>query len=89
MLPNLHAIVYEEIDALPDHDDGEVQDVPGIPQVGVLMLEEALGNDLHDTLGSEDEEEDIFNFFLKKIRMNLFCLKTTHSFSTFLLKRQF
>jgi len=70
LLPNLHAIVYEEIvDALPDHDDGEVQDVPGIPQVGVLMLEEALGNDLHDTLGSEDEEEDIFNFFQYSIRL--------------------
>ena len=51
---------------LPNHDDREVEDIPGIPEISILVLEEALCNDLHNALGSEDEEENVFNFFLKK-----------------------
>jgi len=47
----------------PNHDDREVEDIPGIPEISILVLEEALCDDLHNALGSEDEEENVFNFF--------------------------
>ena len=42
----------------PNHDDGEVQNVPRISEVGGGMSYEAQGNDSHDALSSEDDGED-------------------------------
>ena len=48
---------------LPDHDDGEVEDVPRVPEVGIRMLNKAHGNYPHYTFTSKDDCEDYFNFF--------------------------
>ena len=47
----------------PDHHDGEVEDVPGVPEVGVRMSHKAESHDPHQTLAGEDHREDHFNFF--------------------------
>ena len=47
----------------PDHHDGEVEDVPGVPEVGVGVGHKAKSNDPHDALAGEDHREDHFNFF--------------------------
>ena len=47
----------------PDHHDGEVEDVPGVPEVGVGVSHKAEGDNPHQTLAGEDHREDHFNFF--------------------------
>ena len=47
----------------PDHHDGEVEDVPRVPEVGVRMGHEPESHDPHQTLAGEDNREDHFNFF--------------------------
>ncbi len=39
---------------LPNHDDGEIEQIPGTPQIGCCVLPEAVGYDFHDTLGSKN-----------------------------------
>ena len=51
----------------PDHHDGEVEDVPGVPEVGVWMSHKAEGDNPHQTLAGEDHREDDFNFFQKLV----------------------
>ena len=43
---------------VPDHDDGEVEDVPGVAEVAGRVHDEAKGHDPHHTLSSEDHGED-------------------------------
>ena len=47
----------------PDHHDGEVEDVPRVPEVGVRMGHEPESHDPHQTFAGEDNREDHFNFF--------------------------
>ena len=47
----------------PDHDDGEVEDVPRVPEVGVRVSHKAKSDNPHHTLAGEDHGEDHFNFF--------------------------
>ena len=42
---------------LPRDDDNKVHDVPGVPEVGVRMEDEAHGHDLGDHLHGEDAHE--------------------------------
>ena len=46
---------------LPNHDDGEVENVPRISEVGRGMCDEAKSNDPHAALGGEDDSEDDLN----------------------------
>ena len=39
---------------LPDNDDGEIEEIPSVPEVGALMGHEAVGDDLHDALRGEN-----------------------------------
>lgn len=50
--------------ASPQKDNDEVQYVPAAPQVGVLVEEEAVGDDLHGGFDGEDDEEEILQFLL-------------------------
>ena len=49
----------------PYHHNSKVQDVPGIPQVSILVLDKSLGYDLHHALARENKQKSVFNFFLK------------------------
>ena len=40
--------------ALPNHDNGEIKQVPGTPQIRCRMLKKTVGYDLHDTLGGKN-----------------------------------
>lgn len=49
----------------PQEDDDEVQHVPAAAQVGVLVEQEAVGDDLHGGLDGEDDEEEVFQLLLR------------------------
>ena len=51
---------------LPNHDDGEIENVPGVSEVCGGVSDETEGNDPHEALGSEDDGEDDFNL-LKEV----------------------
>ena len=51
----------------PDHDNSEVQDVPGVPEVGCRVKYEAEGDDPHDTLRGKDDSEDDLNLLQEVI----------------------
>lgn len=40
---------------LPYNDDGEIQQVPRVAQIGSAVSDETVGDDLHDTLDREDD----------------------------------
>ena len=52
---------------LPDHDNGEVQYVPRVSEVGGGMGHEAKSYDPHDALAGEDNSENDLNLFKKFI----------------------
>ena len=47
----------QTISQLPRHNDDKVHDVPRIPEVAVLVEDEAVGQDLYDHLQGEDAHE--------------------------------
>lgn len=48
----------------PDDDDDKVQHVPAVSHVGVLVHDQAVGNDLQKCLYCENDQEGIFDCFL-------------------------
>ena len=48
----------------PHYDDDKVQHVPAIPDVGVLVHDQAVSNNLHKCLYRENDQEGIFYCFL-------------------------
>lgn len=48
----------------PHYDDDKVQHVPAISDIGVLVHDQAVGNNLQKCLYSENDQEGIFNCFL-------------------------
>lgn len=48
----------------PDDDDHKVQHVPAVSHVGVLMHDQAVGNNLQKCLDCENNQEGIFDCFL-------------------------
>ena len=52
---------------LPNHDNSEVQDVPGVPEVGCRMEDEAKGDDPHAALRGEDDGKNDLNLFQKVV----------------------
>lgn len=53
---------------LPYNDDDEVQQVPAVSDVGVLVHDQAIGDDLQKRLNSENDEEGIFYCFLHRAK---------------------
>ena len=51
----------------PNHDDCEVQYVPGVPEVGSRVKDKAEGDDSHDALRGEDYGEDDLDLLQKVI----------------------
>lgn len=51
-------------DVLPNDDDGEVQQVPPVPQVGSLVHHEAVRDDLHHALAREYHQENVLDLLL-------------------------
>lgn len=41
--------------ALPDHDNGEIQQIPRAPKVRRGMLPETVSYDFHDALGGKND----------------------------------
>lgn len=57
----------------PDYDDAKVQQIPAISDIGVLVHDQAVGNNLQKCLYGKNNEEGIFHCFLwiwKKKQMN-------------------
>ena len=50
---------------LPNHDDGEVENVPRVFEVGVGVRDESVRNYLHAAFAREDHREDHFYRFLR------------------------
>lgn len=48
----------------PQEDNDEVQHVPSTAQVGILVEEEAIGDDLHGSFNGEDGEEEVLQLLL-------------------------
>lgn len=48
----------------PDDDDDKVQHVPAVSHVGVLVHDQAVGNNLQKCLYCENNQEGIFHCFL-------------------------
>lgn len=48
----------------PHYDDDKVQHVPAVSDVGVLVHDQAIGNNLQKCLYSENDQEGIFYCFL-------------------------
>lgn len=48
----------------PHYDDDKVQHVPAVSDVGVLVHDQAVGNNLQKCLYSENDQEGIFYCFL-------------------------
>lgn len=49
----------------PDDDDDKVQHVPAVSHVGVLVHDQAVGDNLQKCLYCENNQEGIFNCFLQ------------------------
>lgn len=56
--------VFHLVDS-PDYDDDKVQHVPAVPDVGVLVHDQAVGNNLQKCLYCENNQEGIFYCFLQ------------------------
>lgn len=52
----------------PHYDDDKVQHVPAVSDVGVLVHDQAVGNNLQKCLYSENDQEGIFYCFLCRER---------------------
>lgn len=50
----------------PHYDDDKVQHVPAVPDVGVLVHDQAVSNNLHKCLYRENDQEGIFYCFLHR-----------------------
>lgn len=48
----------------PHYDDDKVQHVPAVSDVGVLVHDQAVGNNLQKCLYRENDQEGIFHCFL-------------------------
>jgi len=48
----------------PHYDDDKVQHVPAVSDIGVLVHDQAVGNNLQKCLYCENDQEGIFYFFL-------------------------
>ena len=59
----LHYVVSCGLDS-PHDDDDKVQHVPAVADVGVLVHDQTIGNDLQEGLYCEDDEEGILHCFL-------------------------
>lgn len=57
--------------SIPNDDNGEIEQIPRIAQVGPAVCDETIGDDFHDAFNGENNQEDIFHFFLssKILRM--------------------
>jgi len=49
---------------LPDNDDCEIEQVPRIAKVGPAVSNESVSDDFHYALDREDNQENVFDFFL-------------------------
>lgn len=61
----------------PDDDNDEIQHVPTVPHVCVLVHHQTVGNNLQKGLDCENDEEGILNCFLWKIQRMLLELLVT------------
>lgn len=49
----------------PHYDNDKVQHIPAVSDVGVLVHDQAIGNNLQKCLYSENDQEGIFYCFLR------------------------
>lgn len=49
----------------PNNDNDEIQQIPRTPQIGTRVRHKSVGNDLHEALQREDDQEEVFNFLLE------------------------
>lgn len=57
--------VKKEQQDLPNDDNDEIQHVPTVPHVRVLVHHQTISNDLQERLDGENDEEGILNCFLQ------------------------
>lgn len=55
---------YDQIDE-PDDDDGEIEQIPAVSQIGASVHHEAVSEDLHHALSREDYQENVFDLLLQ------------------------
>lgn len=59
---------FPDIKNSPHDDDDKVQHVPAVSDVGVLVHDQTIGNDLQKCLYCENDQEGIFYFFLHRVK---------------------
>lgn len=55
---------YKMHNRLPQHDNGEIQNVPHIPQIGSTVQHKPERYDLQHTFHGKDDNKDVLDFFL-------------------------
>jgi hypothetical protein len=58
-------VFYVEGLYVPNNDDGKIEQVPPVPQVGASVHDESVCYNLHHTLPREDHQEHVLYFLLQ------------------------
>ena len=71
-------IEITELEDLPYDDNDEIQHVPTVSHVRILVHHQAVSNNLQKGLNCENDEEGILNGFLQTQKKYIFLIGTRH-----------